>query len=177
MSTLVRITAVLCAVSYVGLATSCSSHTQPQRTQGERGVFIDVCSLNGETGSPLGPTLLVLVSNRTGGSVVIDRRLSGVPLRQHNSLWASVTDLESGKAVGPRAKFKRLQRMYHESDLVELEPNFSYGTQINLQDYFGLESGKTYSVSFQYQILAPKLIGQLRPWYGVAISKDVRFRT
>ena len=139
-----------------------------------RGVSVRVCPSDNTNSHKLGPKLLVLVSNGSQSPIYIDRHLSGVPMRQHNSLWVKIKDARSGKEIGPRATFKRIQRIWRESDFIELERNLNYGPIIDLRDYFQIEKGKAYSCRFVYRSIAPKKVGKLQPWDGTAMSRPIK---
>lgn len=168
--------ALLCACGVVAMVMC--RHTCARETiEKNAGVSIQVCQPGGLTQGGSGAVVLALVTNRTGSPIYIDRHLSGVPLKGHSSLWAQVTDVKTGKAVGPRALFKPVQRVWRTDDLLRLDPGLSYGPVVDLGDYFDLQPGREYRVRFQYTSLAPSTMGHVRPWQGGAASREVTVRT
>jgi len=167
---------LLCACGVVAMVMRL--HTVAQETVDRNtGVSIQVCQPSGLTQEVSGSVILALVTNRTGSPIYIDRHLSRVPLKGHSSLWAEVRDAKTRKAVAPRALFKPVQRVWHTDDLLQLNPDLSYGPVVDLNDYFDLQPGREYRVRFRYTSLAPSTVGHIRPWQGGAVSREVIIRT
>lgn len=136
-------------------------------------IAICVTALDGRLDRPAGPKLVVVLCNTGSSGVFIRRQLDGIEPWPWNPLQAKIVDLHSGKPAGTRVAVKRAERPLKESDFVELRPHYCYGVVVDLRTYFVLQPGRDYSVRFSYSSKAPKRVGKLLPWPGIAQSTRV----
>ena len=138
------------------------------------GVVITLIPYGAKFGKVYNTTkLLVLLSNRSGRAVYIDRHLSGYPAKRHNSLVVSVVDVESGRSPALRARFKPIERQYKPNDLIELSPDYSFGPTMDLRDWFQLKPGRQYRIVFTYKSLPPDRVGDVQPLKSAPESAPV----
>lgn len=140
-------------------------------------IAIYITTLDSRPDQPLGTKLAVGLCNTGSTRVFIRRQLDAIEPWPWNPLQAKVVDLQSGKPVGTRVIVKRAERPLREDDFVELRPHYCYGVVVDLAKHFVLESRRSYSVQFSYSSNAPKKVGKLLPWSGMAQSTKVVIRT